>query len=42
MCHYQPGIEHKTKVAAQFLRHKLVEHDNFQAEIAELRRDAAE
>ncbi|MDQ2078317.1 MarR family EPS-associated transcriptional regulator [Marinimicrobium sp. ABcell2] len=33
------GLEHKAKVAVRFLRHKMAEHKNLQAEIAALREE---
>ena len=36
------GLEHKTKVAVRFLKHKLTEHKQLQAEIAALREEVAQ
>lgn len=35
------GLEHKAKVAVRFLKHKLAEHKQLQAEIAALREEMA-
>jgi|SRR5690625_521210 len=36
------GLEHKAKVAVRFLKHKMVEHEQLQSEIAALREEVAQ